>query len=137
MTLLKDFLEKEILGTASAKIRSNAGIKKFAQFLDENINEDWGMILSRFALKSPWTYWDKNIVNEALNILEIETERTIEAFNLRSNDIGIAIDNLFRLSPALVYEESLDASKSRDLLRLATEFHPEYLRHNEHISEIF
>lgn len=133
MILLKDFLEREILGTASGKIRSNAGIKKFLKFLPEGVSQDWGMILSRFALNSPWTYWDKNTVNEALNILEIEVERTIEVINFRSNEIGIAIDNLLRLSPALTFEESLDASKSRDLLQLATEFHPEYLRHNEHI----
>lgn len=133
MILLKDFLEKEILGTASNKIRNIAGKRKFANFLSENTNEDWGTILSRFALSSPWTYWDENIVIEALSILEIENERTIDAINFRSNEIGIAIDNLFRLSPALAYEESLDAGKSRDLLQLATEFHPEYLRHNEHI----
>jgi hypothetical protein len=133
MILLKDFLEKEILGTAFNKIRNKAGTKKFARFLSKDTNKDWGTILSRFALNSPWTYWDENTVNEALEILEIENERTIEAINFRSNEIGIAIDNLFRLSPALAYEESLDAGKPRELLQLATEFHPEYLRHNEHI----
>ena len=133
MILLKDFLEKEILGTASTKIRNIAGTKKFARFFSENTTKDWGTILSRFALNSPWTYWDEDTVNEALEILEIENERTIEAINFRFNEIGIAIDNLFRLSPALAYEDSLDAGKSRDFLQLATEFHPEYLRHNEYI----
>jgi hypothetical protein len=133
MILLKEFLEKEIIGNASSQIRSNIAIKRFSKFLSENTNNDWGMILSIFAIKSPWTYWDSNIVDEALKILEIDVERTIKAINFRSNDIGIAIDNLFRLSPALLFEESLNTDKSRDLLRLATEFHPEYLRHNEHI----
>jgi hypothetical protein len=133
MILLKDFLEKEIIGAASAQIRSNIAIKRFSSFLPQLPNNDWGMVLSVFALKSPWTYWDSNVVDEALKILEIDVERTTKAFNFRSNDFGIAIDNLFRLSSALIYEESLDTDKSRELLRLATEFHPEYLRHNEHI----
>jgi hypothetical protein len=133
MILLKDFLESETLGVAYAQIRSNTTLKKFEEYLPENVNKEWALILSKFAQDAPWTYWDSDTVDTALAVLESSPERTIDAMNFWSKSIGIAVENIFRISSALSYEENLDASKSRDLLRLATEFHPEYLRHNEHI----
>lgn len=38
--LLKDFLEKEILGTAAAKIRSTAARKRLGQFFSDETNLD-------------------------------------------------------------------------------------------------
>lgn len=130
---LKQFIEKEVLGTASVKTRTVAALETFGKFLLQDTNTDWATIISKFATDRPWTFWDEQTIDHALQILESDIDRTVDALNLRSKEVGIAIDNLFRISPATLDENSLDASKSSDLLRLSVEFHPEYLRRNEHI----
>ncbi|MFN0138524.1 MAG: hypothetical protein ACKVQW_00370 [Pyrinomonadaceae bacterium] len=131
--LLKDLVETELLGLAATKLRSTLSHKRFSHFFLDSTNSDWALILSSFATKQPWTYWDESTVQIALTILEQDVDRTLDAIALRSRRIGIAFENLFRLSDALIYEETIDSSKASDLLKLSTEFHPEYLRINEHI----
>jgi hypothetical protein len=102
-------------------------------FLTPEGNDLFLRALYRFVQFAPWRYWDPEIVASALGLLEGSVERTTSAMAVRSRQMGIAFENLFRQAPPSNYEEKLNLSKMRDLLRLATEFHPEYLRCAEHI----
>lgn len=68
-----------------------------------------------------------------MSILEANPQRSIEAITVRENEISNGIDSLFRVKENNYFEESLDLSKTSDLLRLANEIHPTYLLIAQHI----
>ncbi|MDQ3802258.1 MAG: hypothetical protein M3416_00145 [Acidobacteriota bacterium] len=108
-------------------------MERFPEYLPSEADEIWARALSKFVTAAPWRYWDPPTVEQALNVLENSAERTQDAITFWSRELGVGVDNLFRNAPAAEYEESLDVTKPRDLLRLATEFHPDYLRCAEHV----
>ena len=133
MSSLRDLLSKDILASAEADLRKRESLSHFHMFLTPEGNDIFLRALYRFVHSTPWRYWDPEIVASALGLLESSVERTTSAMAVRSRQMGIGFENLFREAPTSTYEEKLNLSKMRDLLRLATEFHPEYLRCAEHI----
>lgn len=133
MSLLRDLLSKDILTSAEATSRKRESFARFYMYLPEVGSDIFLRALYKFVLAAPWRYWDPEVVTNALQLLENSVERTASAMSVRSRQIGIGFENLFRQARASNYEEKLSLSKVRDLLRLATEFHPEYLRCAEHI----
>lgn len=133
MSSLRDLLSKDILASAEADLRKRESLSRFHMFLTPEGNDIFLRALYRFVHLAPWRYWDPEIVANALGLLETSIDRTTSAMAIRSRQMGIGFENLFRQAPTANYEEKLSLSKMRDLLRLATEFHPEYLRYSEHI----
>lgn len=133
MSSLRDLLAKDILASAEADQRVRESLSRFHLYLGVEGGDIFPRALYRFVRSAPWRYWDPEIVANALVLLETSAERTASAMAIRSRQMGIGFENLFRQAPTANYEESLSLSKMRDLLRLATEFHPEYLRCAEHI----
>ena len=66
-------------------------------------------------------------------MLERDPQRTLRAIEIRRRALDRGLDNLFRPSDVMKYEDSLDSARSRDLVRLSTEFFPEYLRWAEYV----
>lgn len=137
VTSLREHLSKDILASAEADLRRRESFLRFHTYLAAEGNDIFLRALYRFVHSAPWRYWDPEVVAYALEILENSPERTASAMTVRSRQMGIGFENLFRQAPTASYEDKLSLSKMRDLLRLATEFHPEYLRCAEHIFSNF
>ena len=132
-TSIREFLSQDLLARAEAELRLRESLARFSTYLSGEGNDLFLRALHRFVRSAPWRYWDPDVVAAALGVLDRSVERTASAISVRSRQIGTGFENLFRRSPTAGYEEKLNLSKIRDLLRLATEFHPEYLRCAEHI----
>lgn len=133
MTSLRDFLATDLLASADIELKRRRSLERLSEHLSTDTPDLWLRSLSRFASVPPWSYWDAELLRSALEILEISTDRTVSALEAWAGRIGVGFENLLRPAPTSYYEESLTDDKPQDLLRLATEFHPEYLRCAEHI----
>ena len=106
---------------------------KFSELLPDFARaQDIGALLP-FARERPWRYWYRDIVELALNCLEENKERTFDAIVARNLAIDRGIENLFRPSKTVDFEEPLSQGQTQGFVKLATEFFPEYLRWAEHI----
>lgn len=130
---LRAFLEKDPLATAETELKRRSALERFGQHLGADRRDVWPLVLERFVRESPWRYWDPSQVDTCLEILETSPERTFDALSLWSAKLGLGFGNLFHKSPTVGHEEGLTDMRARDLVRLATEFHPEYLRCAEHV----
>lgn len=133
MKTLREFIENNPLGSAEAETKRQDGLRFFGDHLPSSVNPLWCRVLSKFTGDIPLRYWDEETVTKALSILELDNGRTIDALTEWKNRIGIGFDYLFRRASIEKYEEELSTSKAEDLLLLANEFHPEYLRRCEYI----
>ena len=136
MTSIRDFLAKSYfarVGGADAELRHRKGSKHFSKYFSSEVDNVWPRVLYRFVHSAPWRYWDPNVIESSLEVLENSVERTVSAISAWSREIGIGFDNLLRKSATSDCEESLGLDTAHDILRLSTEFHPEYLRCAQHI----
>ena len=129
---IRNLLQTDPLAVRDSELRHRDGLHGFSEYLPLDADENWARALSVFVRSRPWRYWDENTLSEALTVLEHSVERTAEAITEWGRQISTGFDSLFKMSAAADYEEALDVNKPRDLLRLATEFHPDYLRSAEH-----
>ncbi len=133
MKTLREFLENDPLITADAKLRQQDGYEFFGEYLSPSVDPVWLRILSNFTHNIPLRYWDKPVVQKALEILDMDKQRTIQALVEWKYRIGMGFENLLRRASVEKYEDGLSTAKSSDLILLANDFHPEYLRRCEHI----
>lgn len=133
MNTIRELLSSDPLANADTELKRREGLKHFSKYFPSETADIWYRALFRFVDSIPWRYWDPEVVDNALKILESSGNRTITALSTWSRQINIGFDNLFRQAPTSKHEENLLQDKARDLLRLATEFHPEYLRCAQHI----
>jgi len=133
MKTLREFIGKDPLGVADAESKRNEGLAFFGDYLPSSIDPFWLRVLSKFTNDIHLRYWDKEVIDKALLVLEKDNYRTLDALLAWKNRIGIGFDYLFRRASIEKYEENLSVSNAHDLLLLANEFHPEYLRRCEHI----
>ncbi|HEX2987137.1 MAG TPA: hypothetical protein VHS06_03090 [Chloroflexota bacterium] len=68
-----------------------------------------------------------------MELLERCTARSIAALSSWSPQLNLGVENLLRVPPTTDHEDSLELSRPHHLLRLSTEFHPEYLRRAQHV----
>lgn len=129
---IRSLLQSDPLAVGDSELRYRDGLQRFALYLRVDADKNWARALSVFVRSRPWRYWDEATLSKALAVLENSVERTAEAITHWARQIGTGVDSLFKTSAAADYEEALDVNKPRDLLRLATEFHPDYLRCAEH-----
>jgi len=130
---LKSFLDNDILGNAAAQMKERDGLNRFSKYLPNDVSPLWQRLLSRFVRYTPWRYWDPYLVEICLSVLELDIHRTSDAIEERSTKLGLGIENLLRRSCLADYEERLALENPRDLIKIAIEYHPEYLRYAEHI----
>lgn len=93
----------------------------------------WFRLLSKFTRNTPLRYWDREIIEKALSVLETDARKTTSAIMFWKNRIGMGFDYLLRRASIEKYEDDLSTQKASELLLLANEFQPEYLRRCEHI----
>lgn len=133
MTTLREFLQNDPLISADAKLKEQEGLEFFSEFLIDTVQPIWLRVLSNFTRNAPLRYWDRVAIQKGLEVLEADKQRTLEALAEWKNRIGIGFEYLFRRATIERYEENLTTTKSSDLLLLANEFHPEYLRRCESV----
>ncbi len=131
---LRDFLLYDPLAKFDREVATIEVHNRLNQFLPSPVSSQVIGTLVPFVSERPWRYWDSEIVAAALTLLENDTARTIEAIKIRGIAVNRGVENLFRPAPIILIEESFDHKQSRGLIRLATEFLPEYLRLAEHDS---
>jgi len=133
MTTIQEVLAKDPLSTSDAELKKMEGLEHFENYLPALVPDLWPRVLSVFARSAPLKYWSPQVLDAALTVLETDKARTIKALSEWRSRIGVGFDYLLRPAPTEAYEESYSTSAAQDLLRLANEFHPEYLRRCEHI----
>jgi hypothetical protein len=130
---LREFIESNPLGAAEAEAKRRDGSTFFGDYIPASSFPLWFRLLSKFTRDAPLRYWDREIIEKALSVLETDTHKTISAIMVWKNRIGMGFDYLLRRASIEKYEDDLSTQKASDLLVLANEFQPEYLRRCEHI----
>lgn len=130
---LRDLLVNDPLALADAELRRREGLVRFAHYLPPDAEDIWPRTSSRFVAHAPWRYWDAETVDACLDILERSVERTAAAISAWSAELGTGFEGLLHPAPAHAHEISLRSDRPGDLVMLATELHPEYLRRTEHV----
>ncbi len=133
MKTLREFIESNPLGAAEAEVKRRDGSTFFGDYIPASSSPLWFRLLSKFTSDTPLRYWDRKIIEKALSVLEIDTHKTVAAVMVWKNRIGLGFDYLLRRASIEKYEDDLSTQKASDLLVLANEFQPEYLRRCEHI----
>jgi hypothetical protein len=133
MKTLREFIEGNPLGAAEAEIKRRDGSKFFGDYIPASSSPLWFRLLSKFTRDTPLRYWDREIIEKALSVLETDIQKTTNAIMVWKNRIGMGFDYLLRRASIEKYEDELSTQKASDLLVLANEFQPEYLRRCEHI----
>ncbi len=133
MKTLREFIQSNPLGAAEAETKRREGAAFFGGYIPASSSLLWLRLLSKFTQDAPLRYWDKEIIEKALFVLEIDTQRTLNALSVWKNRVGIGFDYLLRRASIEKYEDELSTQKASDLLILANEFQPEYLRRCEQI----
>ncbi len=133
MQTIENFFTSVTIGKQFVDYITLRGRERFSKWLPNDCANEWACILSKFVLNPPLTYWNEDIVDKALHLLEIDTQKTLDAIDCRYQEIDNGIDNLFRASTKKQFENSLDLNKASDILLLAHEIHPDYLFIVEHI----
>ena len=131
METIREFFTKNPLGRTSIERKHLRGIERFQKWLPEECDRIWPCTLAYFVLHPPLTYWDDDVVDLALGILEKNIERTANALEYRDIDVNNGFDNLLRVAQHYV-EESLDLSRTTELLIFANEVNPQYLQIAQH-----
>jgi len=130
---IKEFLLHDPLAKFDREVGRIEVNYRFAEFFPDSMSSQVVGALLPFASERPWKYWDLDTVLVALQVLESDKDRTIQAVANRRLALDRGIDNLFRPSKVVLEEESLNHGQSQGFVRLATEFFPEYLRWAEHV----
>jgi hypothetical protein len=130
---IREVLRNDPLGHADKELKKRKGAERFSIYLPVEVHDVWPRVLSRFVETAPWCYWDQATLTAALEVLERTPAQTLTQISKYTNKINLGLDNLFRKSSIIAYEERFDETSARGLLRLATEFHPEYLRYAQQI----
>ena len=133
MTDLRDFLLRDPLGASHHAAVAQEVRERFDERLLPNDGSSFAFgLLRKFVVERPWRYWDLGTVEAALTLLERDTARTLAAFDRCAGEMDRGLENLMRPGPLAVEEQAIH-QHARDLVRLATEFHPEFLRITEHV----
>lgn len=131
VTGIRSFLLSDPIARLEHELTEARIRKKFGRFLSGDYSP---MALSPFVEDAPWRYWDEDVMQEALGLLETDKVRSREAMTVRSGAICRGVDNLFGFSAVRKEEDSLfSVPVSVALIRLTSELIPEYLRVVEHV----
>lgn len=137
MKTVYEFFTSNKLGKAYLNYKIVKGRQRFERWLPRECDSTWLSLLSIFTNIPPLSYWDEDLVDQALKLLETNAQRTNEALSLRENEVNNGFDVLIRFSERNYYEDLIELDKPNDLLRLANEIHPDYLLISQHIFSNF
>lgn len=133
MTSIREFLDKDPLRSATLQVDRHLVGASFGKYLSQPTNELWSDALIPFMVSTPLCYWRHDTIQTALEVLEKDPHRTIQALEVWSMRVGIGFEHLLRRSRVDDYENQLDSDSAEDIVRLVNEFHPEYLRRCEYV----
>lgn len=130
---LEDFLQNDPLSKFHLELKRIETKRILSAFLSGYENVSFLNALSRFTYLAPLKYWDEDSVHSALNILEKSIERSKDSICMWSKELGIGFENLLRCPQNGNFEGTFSSLINTDIIRISTEFHPEYFRYAEHI----
>ena len=129
---LRELLADDPLCRAVVQVRQWAGHDRFRQLMP-NLSDQWAAALSRFAGTTPLAFWDDPSVECAISMLEENPTRTCNAIRERGSLFDLGLANLLVHTEADSRQKALPMGDGRQIVELATVFHPEYLRKCEHV----
>lgn len=130
---LEKFLGTQMFATPWAAANEAKVLPRLGSLLGANSMFLWHSVLLPFITKEPYRYWDTEAVRIAAAALDRDKDRTSAALRVWRREHAVAWDLLFVPSPAARDEGSISGITVDSVSRLATVYHPEYLRYCEHI----
>jgi hypothetical protein len=127
---LRELLSSDPVARAEHELAQAQVSARFGSRTPEGVS---GLALRPFVEIAPWRYWDDRSVDLALALLEKDASRSIAAVVARTASIDRGIDELFRPSARGVDEGARSGDSASEIVTLATEWIPEYLRLVEHV----
>ena len=128
------FFEEHPLGRFSRMVASARGMDCFGSYLRGLPDSGhYAGILSRFSVTAPWRYWRKETVDTALSVLEKDSRKTAQGIERWGFSVARGVRGLLQPAKCAFNEDSICQSSPRELVLLANQFHPEYLRIDEHV----
>ena len=133
MNTLRELLESDPLAVPVQRLRIEAIRNRFGRWIAQENDSPWLHALSLFALDEPWTYWDEEAVGLTFELLCKKPEISVASMHAFKDMLGRAIANIRIGTPRGDFEFPAWDWKQPEILRLAHEFNPQYLRVAEHI----
>lgn len=84
MSTISDLLSKDPLSRFEYELARASVYTRFESFPPDTLSDRAVGALHPFASERPWCYWDTDLVQMALDLLEDNRNRTIEAIRARS-----------------------------------------------------
>lgn len=130
---MRPFLLNDPIARLEHELVDSLVRERFGTLVPPSISRQSLLALRPFVDASPWCFWSHERVGATLEVLEKDVARTYSAVETRRVAIARGLDNLFRPSPIASQDAGLDHGKPNELMRMATEALPEYLRVTEHV----
>lgn len=127
---LRELLSTDPVARAEHEVAQAQVSARFGGRIPEGVP---GLSFRPFVEDAPWRYWGDRSADLALSLLERDVPRSITAVVARAGAIDRGIDGLFRHSARGPDEGSRNADSAGEVVTLATEWVPDYLRLTEHV----
>lgn len=89
-------------------------------------NKSWILLLKKF-LEKPYSYWNKEIVKQALAVLNNDKERTKQAILYQSENLTTAVDNILQPSASLI-DDIPQSLGEMPFFQIRDDYNPTYLK---------
>jgi hypothetical protein len=127
---LREFLSSDPVARAEHELAQAHVSARFGSRIPDGA---LGLPLRPFVEEAPWRYWDDRSVDLARALLETDVPRSVAVVVARSGPIDRGIDGLFRQPARGLDEGARSGDSAGEIVALATEWIPEYLRLAEHV----
>lgn len=135
-TTLNEFIKNHSLAKQLRQHKADIVMEKFSNWLTTKPSSySWHYSLYFFATESPLCYTDPIIIDEALKILNLDPNKTIDVLKRQSDYLSRAIFTLFRPSSNWQIEdnERVTIDSPRGIETFENIWHPEYIKYCEQI----
>ena len=105
----------------------------FTQWVDETKFHEWFYSLYQFACQKPLSYFNPQIIDETLHILNSDFCLVIKAFSAFEAKITHAVLSNIRTGSSWENEELFSIEDPKNLVDFENIWHPEYIRYCEQI----
>lgn len=130
---LSEFLMRDPLAEIEHGIAAEEVRTRMPRLFVDGRSDSELLAFRHFVELVPWRYWSTDQAEYAHRVLRKDVDRSERAIRGRANSVNIALDTLFTLGSFDLSEESWDHSRATEMVTVATELLPAYLRWTEHI----
>jgi hypothetical protein len=130
---LSEFLMRDPLAEIEHRIAAEEIRTRMPRLFVDGRSDSELLAFRHFVELVPWRYWSNDQAEYAHRLLRKDFDRSERAIRGRGSSLNIAFNTLFALGSFDSSEESLDHNRAAEMVAVATELLPAYLRWTEHI----